>query len=320
MSGKSGGSTTTQTNNYPPEYGQLLGLGKNVAETIYNKPADLPQLSIAGPSADQISGWQGVRDYVSDMPDLTDDWLGRLRTYADAPAQSITAGSVTPDKIFDQDIQGYMNPYVEAVVQPQLRNLEINLEKALNKTGAQATRAGGFGDARQGVLEGELYKDAQTARTDIVNRGFSDAWNQAVQRATEDIGRKLSSDIFNVQQGTDAQKTNVGLAEQALQRLFGGATAIPQAATVDQQTQLQALQALLAGGEQQRALGQQVNEAEYQKAMGDYAHLFNLLTALQGQANVSSRPMSTTTTSSGQRDNSGLGLLGSLGAALINKI
>lgn len=114
-------------------------------------------------------------------------------------------------------ISDYMNPYTDAVVQPQIRELGKARRRAMIQSGEQATAAGAFGDARQGVADSLTNKNYLDQVSDVTGQGYSDAYNQAMAQRSADVGRFLQAGQANEANRAAAQQFNIGNAAQAAQ-------------------------------------------------------------------------------------------------------
>lgn len=172
-------------------------------------------------AADKISG-----------ANVTSEALGQIAPQARANVRDITAGS-----FLNQNMQQYMNPYTQQVVDTSLQDLERSRQLAQQQGAAQAVKAKAFGGSRQGVAEAETnraYAD-QAARTAAGLR--SQGFDTASQLAQADLARQMQAQQLN--QAQDAATTQQALA---LSGQFGLANqqAALEAARANQATGLQA--------------------------------------------------------------------------------
>ena len=90
---------------------------------------------------------------------------------------------------FDQRAANYyMNPYMNAVVQDQLNEVDKYYDQQITNLGTQLAGSGLRGSARGGLLELELAKEKEKRRSELLNSGLASAYNQAQQQ-------------FNLEQG-----------------------------------------------------------------------------------------------------------------------
>lgn len=160
-------------------------LGK--AEALGNKPYEAYQ----GPLTAGASGLQEAA-FQSGMN-------------LNIPTQNM--GGYTPQTFGAEQAQQYMNPYLQAALQPQLeeqrRQAQINLQPSLSKL----TQAGGFGGGRQAIMQSEAARNLQAQQNQTIGQGYMDAYNKAMNQ-------------FNTEQnfGLQAQQATNQYGLQALQK------------------------------------------------------------------------------------------------------
>lgn len=121
-----------------------------------------------------------------------------------------TTGAAGPQKLTDYGrivdeggklgaIEDYINPYVENSINPAIRDIERASAAERMRIGDQAARAGAFGDARHGVLEGAANRNNDEAVGDLSYRAYSDAYNQAMAARTGDLSRWTGRDLNQAQ-------------------------------------------------------------------------------------------------------------------------
>jgi hypothetical protein len=218
------------------------------ADRVANyKPQNVQAQSYGGASAGGASladaaqlGRDAVRDITAERiaadkvsgANVTSEALGQIAPQARANVRDISAGS-----FLDQNMQQYMNPYTQQVVDTSLQDLERSRQLAQQQGAAQAVKAKAFGGSRQGVAEAETnraYAD-QAAKTAAGLR--SQGFDTASQLAQADLGRQMQAQQLN--QAQDAATTQQALA---LSGQFGLANqqAALEAARANQATGLQA--------------------------------------------------------------------------------
>jgi hypothetical protein len=216
-----------------------------------------------------------------------------------------------------------MNPYVQGVVQPQIRELGEARRQAAIQAGEQATSAGAFGDARQGVADSLTNKAYMNAVGDVTGRGYSDAFNQAMAARTGDIGRLQQTRQFNAANNMAAQQFNAAnelqarqfnaanefaarqfnagnlfqasqlnaqLREAMLGRQLAGGQAGMEYGLQQSQDRLQRLNAMMNVGQLQQQRGQQIRDADYENYLRGVEWPFRqwdmMLSMLTGQPNA----------------------------------
>lgn len=160
--------------------------------------------------------------------------------------------------------QAYMNPYLQASLQPALQEVQ----RQYDITGAQqmgnATRSGAFGGSREALMAAENQRNKNIAMNQMIGQGYSTAFDKASQ--AQQFGANLG--LQGLQGGQQGVQGAVGAGQYGLQGL-GQAGA--SAGTLGQLGQTQfgqqqaANQAMVSAGTQQQALQQKGLDAAYQQ-------------------------------------------------------
>ena len=196
-------------------------------------------------------------------------------------APTLSANQVAGGQIAGADLQAYMNPYENQVVQQSLSDIERSRLMQQNIGGAQAGASNAFGGSRHGIAEAETNRAFadQAART---ASGLRQAgYQNAQQMAGQDIATGMQASLANQGANLQAGTTSAQLAQQrALQnqaalnqaRQYGAGTtnqaslanqgALNQASqfggSKNMQAQLANQQAGLSGSQQRLQAGQQL--------------------------------------------------------------
>lgn len=160
-----------------------------------------------------LSPWAG--DYVTNM-------LGQGAAAAQAPYQAytgqLTAGpsdlqqqqfaglsqvaqtGLTPTNysFTADDAKNYMNPYLQASLDPQLAELRRQAQIANVADASKLTGQGGFGGGRQAVLMGEQNRNLLDKSQALIGQGYNTAYNNAVnqfdtERKAQDASNQASA-------------------------------------------------------------------------------------------------------------------------------
>jgi hypothetical protein len=156
--------------------------------------------------------------------DYVTDYLGKGQALANAPYQAyqgpLTAGAsnlqqqafagasdlaktgYTPTQFttgsFDTAAANkYMNPYLQASLDPQLKELQRQSQINNMADASKLTQAGAYGGSRQAILQGEENRNLLDKSQNLIGQGYNNAYNTAMNQ-------------FNVEQGRgmDAQKAS----------------------------------------------------------------------------------------------------------------
>lgn len=89
-------------------------------------------------------------------------------------------GSQNTSAMFGNDqAQAYMNPYLQQSLDPQLAEARRQSQISQQTNNAQATQAGAFGGARQGIMAAENQRNLGSNLANITGQGYNTAYNNA---------------------------------------------------------------------------------------------------------------------------------------------
>ena len=89
--------------------------------------------------------------------------------------------------------QKYMNPYLQASLDPQLQELQRQAKIANMGDSATLTKAGAYGGGRQAVLMGEQNRNLLDKSSGLLSSGYNTAYNNAMQQFNADQNRSLDT-------------------------------------------------------------------------------------------------------------------------------
>jgi hypothetical protein len=130
-------------------------------------------------------------------------------------------GAFTPQSFTDQGVsQQYMNPYVNAALQPQLDELRRQTEISRAQQAGKLTRAGAYGGSRQALADAELTRGMLANMAGITGKGYSDAFNAAMQQFNAEQGRQQAAQEAANTYGLAAlqKQADLGAAERAIEQ------------------------------------------------------------------------------------------------------
>ena len=171
---------------------------------------------VAGPSELQTTAFKGLGALT--VPQA-------LTTAGTQATQAFTGAQQYMPQI--GTVQSYMNPYLEAVLEPQRREASRQADIARNEMQSRMAKAGAYGGSRQAIMEAEAQRNLQTLLGDITGKGYAGAYEAAQRQRQADIDaglRGLSAQTAATQALTQAgtQQGQFGL-ENLRQQLAGGA-------------------------------------------------------------------------------------------------
>lgn len=100
-------------------------------------------------------------------------------------------GDVSANQLATADLDPYMSPYQQQVIDASLRNLRENQSMALNQLDTQAGASGAFGGARHGVAQAEALKGFDRQAQDLVTNQLQSGFMNAQQAAQADMDRRM---------------------------------------------------------------------------------------------------------------------------------
>jgi hypothetical protein len=115
-------------------------------------------------------------------------------------------GSFTP-----QMAQQYMNPYLQASLDPQLRELNRQSEIARIQDAGRLTKAGAFGGSRQAIMESEGRRNLLDKQKDVLGTGYKTAYDLAQQQFAKERGEEEASRQFGANFGLKSVDMLTGL-------------------------------------------------------------------------------------------------------------
>lgn len=201
--------------------GSLTGTGTGTAV-----PADpLAGKQIGGESS--LSSWAGP--YVTDM-------LAKGQALSNTPYQAyggpLTAGAsglqqqafsglaglalpsnmgaYTPQTFGAEQAQQYMNPYLQASLDPQIAEARRQAEISRVQNAGRLSQAGAFGGSRQAIMESEGQRNLGTKLADITGTGYNTAYDKAMAQFNTEQGRQQTAQENTNKYGMDVLAAQAG--------------------------------------------------------------------------------------------------------------
>lgn len=187
----SGGTSSSTLSEWAGPYVTNM-LGK--AQAVSDQPYQTYQGPMtAGPSDLQSKVFQGLGN-LTFPSNLGGSFSSKDAYQLPSIGADGTATPSGPGGIASQ----YMNPYLQAVLDPQLAELrrqsQVNLQPAL----AKLTQAGGFGGGRQAIMESEANRNLLQEQNKTVGQGYANAYDKAMQQFnTEQQQAKTLADMMS---------------------------------------------------------------------------------------------------------------------------
>ena len=128
---------------------------------------------------------------------------------------------------FQSQFGGYMNPYLQMSLAPQLAEANRNYDISGVNQQAKATQAGAFGGSREAIMAAENERNRNTGLNSIIGQGYNQAfgnaqnqYNQNLQNQLQGYGLLGSSANALGQLGQNQYSQNMGINQ--LQAQYGG--------------------------------------------------------------------------------------------------
>jgi hypothetical protein len=206
--------------------------------------------------AERVQGGQ----YDAPMMDTAQtNYSPELQRYQMGPAERVTTQDYT-----GQNVEQYMNPFMQNVVDKQTREAERQAGLAAKQRRSQDIQQGAFGGGRAAIAEAAANRDLSQLKSDIYGTGQQAAFQNAQQQFNTQQQREMAAQQSNQAAGltTGQQNLAANLGVQQLATQTGQQTALAnlsaqqQANVQNQAAKLQA-QGLTAGQAMQAALANQ---------------------------------------------------------------
>jgi hypothetical protein len=220
-----GKQTTTTTAQVPPDVEatrkDLMERARAFAAEpfpLYNQPRT------AGFTPDQLAGFGAARGLAGES-----GALGALTP--DLVQEGITAAQGLATTLPQTDLQPYMSPYTEAVLDPAIRDIEERAARSRLALGQQSARTGSFGGSRQAISEAELERSTQRNIAEQSALQRKQAYDQALQQFRMDqerIPALYSSAIGQVGAGLNQVAGRFGTEVNPMLQIGGAQQALDQ--------------------------------------------------------------------------------------------
>jgi len=189
------GSESNLSNWAGPYVTNMLGQGQAIANQPYQ--AYTGQLT-AGTSPLQQQAFQGAQGL----------------------ATPTNMGGFTPQSFTGEGTaQQYMNPYLQAALDPQLAEARRQSQITQTQNAAKLTGAGAYGGGRQAIMDAETQRNLATNLANITGQGYANAYDKAMQQFnTEQQAAQQAQNLTN-QYGLNVlgQQAGLGQAQRGIE-------------------------------------------------------------------------------------------------------
>lgn len=164
-----------------PYVTEMLGKGQALASTPYQ--AYTGPLT-AGPSQLQQQAFGGLGSLALPAASGAGSFTGAA--YQPLTPEQLAAGKMPTTTAPISPVQQYMNPYIQAALEPQYAQARRQADIAQQALQSQYAKAGAYGGSRQAVAEAELQGGLLNRLAAITGQGYQ----QAYDRAADLFGRE----------------------------------------------------------------------------------------------------------------------------------
>jgi hypothetical protein len=150
-----------------------------------------------------------------------------LQQQAFAGASDLASAGYTPGSFTGgfgaQQASQYMNPYLQASLDPQLKELQRQSDIQRVADAGRLTKAGAFGGSRQAIMESEGRRNLLDKQQDLIGQGYKTAYDTGLgqfnkERESDEASRQFSANfgLKSVGQLADLGATQRGITSEGL--------------------------------------------------------------------------------------------------------
>jgi hypothetical protein len=258
QSGQIGSATTSSLAPWVGDYVTGM-LGK--AQALSNMPYE-PYTAALTPAASSLQqkAFQGLGALT------TPAGLGAAEQRTAQLGQQLGGMSYAPttfgaEKFTPQAAQEYMNPYLQAALNPQLEEARRQADIQRVQQAGRLTKAGAYGGSRQAIMESELARNLGQNLANITGQGYNTAYQQAMSQFEADQRRKAAAETAT--EGSRQFGATYGMS--GLEKALSAAQQQAALSQAGQTAGLRNIEAQLGGGATQRDIEAQGLAADYKR-------------------------------------------------------
>jgi hypothetical protein len=190
---------------------------------------------------------------TTNMTGATTNYAPGLNAFQMGPASQVS----TQDFTQPGTAQQYMNPYLQASLDPQLKEIQRQYDITGQEQQGRATQAGAFGGSREALMAAENARNKNTAMNSAITQGYNNAFQNAQSQFNAQQQANLQAQQANQQAGLTVGGQNLAsqLGVQQLGTQTGLQTALANLSNEQQaNVQNQAAQLQASGMNAQQAM------------------------------------------------------------------
>jgi len=126
-------------------------------------------------------------------------------------AQKAGASTYTPQStnFGTAQAQQYMNPYLQASLDPQLAEARRQADITNQQNNAAMTKAGAFGGGRQAIMTSENQRNLGTNLANITGQGYNTAYQNAMNQFNTEQNRQMAENQFGANYGLQGLQAGI---------------------------------------------------------------------------------------------------------------
>jgi hypothetical protein len=134
-----------------------------------------------------------------------------FNTAGDIKVPTASMGAYTPGTFDAAAAKQYMNPYLQASLDPQLAEARRQSQITQMGNNAQAVKAGAFGGSRGALMNTETQRNLGTNLANITGQGYNTAYNNAQNQFNTEVGQQQTAQNQTNQYGLQALSNQLGM-------------------------------------------------------------------------------------------------------------
>jgi hypothetical protein len=134
-----------------------------------------------------------------------------FNTAGDIKVPTASMGAYTPGTFDAAAAKQYMNPYLQASLDPQLAEARRQSQITQMGNAAQATKAGAFGGSRGALMNTETQRNLGSNLANITGQGYNTAYNNAQNQFNTEVGQQQTAQNQTNQYGLQALSNQLGM-------------------------------------------------------------------------------------------------------------
>ena len=197
--GKPSAKSESLSNWAGPYVTDMLGKAAAYANTPYEVYGG-PLTAGASELQQKYFGGLGGLDFPGQLgKSFTSDTAATLPQYTGLGGPT-APGAAGPTGIASQ----YMNPYLSAVLSPQLAELQRQAQINQMNTGSKMAMSGAFGGGRQAIMDAETQRNLLTQLNKTIGEGYATAYDKGMNQFNTEVGQ--AKDLANMMAGAGKEQ------------------------------------------------------------------------------------------------------------------